>query len=96
MEKLLQAKSEIQAEIDAIRSVPVADRVAARVAEFAAQLTAELEATDAEQLAELEIGLKFIDRAIARAEADIPAVPVEIVAEEVAVEAVAVEEVPAV
>ena len=91
MEKLLQAKSEIQAEIDAIRSVPVADRVAARVAEFAAQLTAELEATDAEQLAELEIGLKFIDRAIARSEADIPAVPVEnIVAEEIAPEEVEV------
>lgn len=74
MEKLLQARQEIQAEIDAIKSVSIADRVAEKVAELVAKLTAEYEANDAAQLVELEIGLKFIDRAIARAEAEIPAI----------------------
>lgn len=90
MDKLLNAKEEIIAEIAAIKSVPIADRVAEKVAEYEAQLTAEFEANDASQLAELEIGLKFIDRAIARAEADIPVAPVEIVAEEIAQEEVEV------
>lgn len=85
MDKLLKAKEEIIAEIAAIKSVPIADRVAEKVAEYEAQLTAEFEANDASQLAELEIGLKFIDRAIARAEAEIP----EAVEEEVAPEEVA-------
>lgn len=85
MEKLLQARQEVQAEIEAIKSVSVADRVAVKVAELAEKLTAEYEANDAAQLAELEIGLKYIDRAIARAEQDIPVAPVE---------AEAVEEVP--
>lgn len=87
MDKLLKAKEEIIAEIAAIKSVSVADRVAVKIAELTEQLTAEFEANDAAQLAELEIGLKFIDRAIARAEQDIPVAPVE---------AEAVEEVPAV
>lgn len=90
MDKLLKAKEEIIAEIAAIKSVPIADRVAEKVAEYEAQLTAEFEANDASQLAELEIGLKFIERAIARAEQEIPA------AEEVAPEEVAPEEVAAV
>lgn len=77
MEKLLQARQEIQAEIDAIKSVSIADRVAEKVAELVAKLTAEYEANDAAQLVELEIGLKFIDRAIARAEAEIPVAPAE-------------------
>lgn len=89
MDKLLKAKEEIIAEIAAIKSVPIADRVAEKVAEYEAQLTAEFEANDASQLAELEIGLKFIDRAIARAEAEIP----EAVEEEVAPEEIAPEEV---
>jgi hypothetical protein len=86
MDKLLKAKEEIISEIDAVKSVPVADIVAEKVAEYAAQLTAEYEANNASQLAELEIGLKFIERAIARAEqekAEIPAVE-EVAAEEVA------------
>lgn len=86
MDKLLKAKEEIISEIDAIKSVPIADIVAEKVAEYAAQLTAEYEANNASQLAELEIGLKFIERAIARAEqekAEIPAVE-EVAAEEVA------------
>lgn len=90
MDKLLKAKEEIISEIAAIKSVPIADRVAEKVAEYEAQLTAEFEANDASQLAELEIGLKFIERAIARAEQEIPA------AEEVAAEEVAPEEVAAV
>lgn len=97
MEKLLQAKSEIQAEIEAIKSVSIDEKVAKEVAEFEAKIRVKIEEEDAAQLAELEIGLKFIDRAIVRAETDIPAVPVEAEAvEEVAVEAVAVEEEPAV
>ena len=92
MDKLLKAKEEIIAEIEAIKSVPIADRVAEKVAEYEAQLTAEFEANDASQLAELEIGLKFIERAISRAEAEIP----EAVEEEVAPEEVAAEEVAAV
>ena len=86
MDKLLKAKEEIISEIDAVKSVPVADLVAEKVAEYAAQLTAEYEAKNASQLAELEIGLKFIERAIARAEqekAERPAVE-EVAAEEVA------------
>lgn len=86
MDKLLKAKEEIIAEIDAVKSVPVADLVAEKVAEYAEQLTAEYEANNANQLAELEIGLKYIERAIARAEqekAETPAVE-EIAAEEVA------------
>ena len=88
MDKLLKAKEEIISEIDAVKSVPVADLVAEKVAEYAAQLTAEYEANNASQLAELEIGLKFIERAIARAEqeqekAEIPVVD-EVAAEEVA------------
>ena len=86
MDKLLKAKEEIISEIDAIKSVPVADIVAEKVAEYAAQLTSEYEANNASQLAELEIGLKFIERAIARAEqekAEMPAVE-EVAAEEVA------------
>ena len=86
MDKLLKAKEEIIAEIDAVKSGPVADLVAEKVAEYAAQLTAEYEAKNASQLAELEIGLKFIERAIARAEqekAERPAVE-EVAAEEVA------------
>jgi len=93
MDKLLKAKEEIIAEIDAIRSVSVADRVAARVAELAEKLTAEYEANDASQLAELEIGLKFIDRAIARAEQAEEPAAVEIVAEIPVVAEVAAEEV---
>ena len=81
MDKLLKAKEEIIAEIDAIKSVPIADRVAEKVAEYKAQLTAEYEANDASQLAELEIGLKFIERAIARAEQAEEPAAVEIVAE---------------
>lgn len=86
MDKLLKAKEEIIAEIDAVKSVPVAELVAEKVAEYAEQLTAEYEANNANQLAELEIGLKYIERAIARAEqekAEIPAVE-EVAAEEVA------------
>ena len=86
MDNLLKAKEEIIAEIDAVKSVPVADLVAEKVAEYAEQLTAEYEANNANQLAELEIGLKYIERAIARAEqekAETPAVE-EIAAEEVA------------
>jgi len=93
MDKLLKAKEEIIAEIDAIRSVSVADRVAARVAELAEKLTAEYEANDASQLAELEIGLKFIERAIARAEQAEEPAAVEIVAEIPVVAEVAAEEV---
>lgn len=95
MDKLLKAKEEIIAEIAAIKSVPIADRVAEKVAEYEAQLTAEFEANDASQLAELEIGLKFIERAIARAEQEIPAAE-EVAPEEVAPEEVAAEEVAAV
>ena len=86
MDKLLKAKEEIIAEIDAVKSVPVAELVAEKVAEYAEQLTAEYEANNANQLAELEIGLKYIERAIARAEqekVEIPAVE-EVAAEEVA------------
>lgn len=71
MNKLLKAKEEIVAEIDAIKSVPIADLVAEKVSEYAEQLTAEYEANNANQLAELEIGLKYIERAIARAEAEV-------------------------
>lgn len=86
MDKLLKAKEEIISEIDAVKSVPVAELVAEKVAEYAEQLTAEYEANNANQLAELEIGLKYIERAIARAEqekAEILAVE-EFAAEEVA------------
>lgn len=86
MDKLLKAKEEIISEIDAVKSVSVAELVAEKVAEYAEQLTAEYEANNANQLAELEIGLKYIERAIARAEqekAEIPAVE-EVAAEEVA------------
>lgn len=93
MDKLLKAKEEIISEIDAIKSVPVADRVAEKVAEYAAQLTAEYEANNASQLAELEIGLKFIERAIARAEQEKAEMPEEIEAEMPVVDEVAAEEV---
>lgn len=90
MNKLLKAKEEIIAEIDAVKSVPVADLVAEKVAEYAEQLTAEYEANNANQLAELEIGLKYIERAIARAEAEVSEIEAEIPAvEEVAAEEVA-------
>ena len=85
MDKLLKAKEEIIAEIDAVKSVPVAELVAEKVAEYAEQLTAEYEANNANQIAELEIGLKYIERAIARAEQE----KAEIPAEEVAAEEVA-------
>lgn len=85
MDKLLKAKEEIIAEIDAVKSVSVADLVAEKVAEYAEQLTAEYEANNANQLAELEIGLKYIERAITRAEAK--------VSEEIEAEIPAVEEV---
>lgn len=87
MEKLLQAKQEVQAEIEAIKSVSIDEKVAKEVAEFEANLRVKIEEEDAAQLAELEIGLKYIDRAIARAEQDIPVAPpveAEVVPEETA------------
>lgn len=77
MEKLLQARQEVQAEIEAIKSVSIEEKVAQQVAEFEANIRIKIEEEVAAQLAELEIGLKYIDRAIARAEQDIPVAPVE-------------------
>jgi hypothetical protein len=94
MTELLNAKAELLAELDALNAVDLTAETAKKVAEKKAELDAELEAfkseTEATELAEhenaineLAVGLKFIERAIARAEAKL--------AEAVEAEAVAVE-----
>lgn len=79
MTELLNAKAEIIAELDTLNAVNLADQTDAKVAAKQAELDAELETfkTETEQsalaehnaaIAELEVGLKYIERAIARAE----------------------------
>lgn len=80
MNELLNAKAELLAELDALNAVDLTAETAKKVAEKKAELDAELEAFKAETeatelaehenaLAELIVGIKYIERAIARAEA---------------------------
>lgn len=80
MNELLKAKAEIIAELDTLNAVNLTEQIAAKVAAKQAELDAELETfrIETEQsdlaehnaaIAELEVGLKYIERAIARAEA---------------------------
>ena len=80
MTELLNAKAELLAELDALNAVDLTAETEKKVAEKKAELDAELEAFKAETeattlaehenaLAELNVGIKYIERAIARAEA---------------------------
>jgi DNA-binding protein H-NS len=80
MTELLNAKAELLAELDALNAVDLTAETAKKVAEKKAELDAELDAFKAETeatalaehenaVAELNINVKFIERAIARAEA---------------------------
>lgn len=80
MTELLNAKAELLAELEALNAVDLTAETAKKVAEKKAELDAELDAfkaeTEATALAEhenaineLSVGLKYIERAIARAEA---------------------------
>src|SRR5574344_1828278 len=80
MNELLKAKAELEAELTETKNIDISVKVAERIAAKKAELDAQLEAYKAEAaqsetdihnnaVAELVIGLKYIDRAIARAEA---------------------------
>lgn len=80
MNELLKAKAELEAELTETKNIDISVKVAEKIAAKKAELDAQLEAfkTEAAQsetdihnnaVAELVIGLKYIDRAIARAEA---------------------------
>lgn len=80
MNELLNAKAEILSELEKLKAVNLTEQIAEKVAAKKAELDATLEEFKAEteqsalsehtaSISELEIGLKYIERAIARAEA---------------------------
>lgn len=84
MDELLKAKLDVEADINALLAEDDTAEIERQVEEYRKTLTQNREEEKGAQLAELNAGLKYIDRAIARAEAQKVA---EIESEELTTEA---------
>jgi hypothetical protein len=93
MNELLKAKADILAEIEELKAVDLDAKIELQVFEKKAELDAELESFKTETelsvkkqheelLSEAEIGLKYIERAIERKEAELAQAEPEIIATE--------------
>jgi hypothetical protein len=66
MDELLRAKQDIEAEIEAVKAVDNTAAINEAVDKYRAEITAQYAKDKADKLIELEVGLRYINRAIER------------------------------